>query len=302
MASFNKRLSISIFISIVVVWSLSAQAEPPPDWQRLLKADPVAQAEWALRYEHGEGVSQDYPRAIALYCAAAERGHTPAQYQLGWLYANGRGVARDDALAAAWFRLAAAKGDVYAQRMLAQVDDPGQRPRPATCPATAVARQHPDFKLAVNPIKRDNPDQQRIADWVAQLAPNYKLDPALVLALIAIESNFQTSARSPKKAQGLMQLIPATAARFGVQDPLDPLQNLHGGMAYLRWLLAFFEGDVKLALAGYNAGEQAVVKYGGIPPYAETQAYVEKITRLYGRATHPPVGLPLPTVSWQRPG
>lgn len=299
MAAFSKRL----FLSIVAVWFLSAQAESPPDWRGLLKADPAAQTDWAARYEHGEGVTQDYQRAIALYCAAAERGYTLAQYQLGWLYANGRGVARDDALAAAWFRLAAAKGDAYARRMLAQVVDPGQRKRAAVCPPVMLAQQRTsDFSFAVNRIKPVTPGQQRVAEWVMQLAPNYQLDPALVLALIAAESNFQADARSSKNAQGLMQLIPATAARFGVQDPFDPLQNLHGGMAYLRWLLAFFQGDVRLALAGYNAGEQAVVKYGGIPPYAETQAYVEKITRLYGRVTHPPVGLPAQRVSWQRPG
>lgn len=84
---------------------------------------------------------------------------------------------------------------------------------------------------------------------------------------------------------------------------MDPLQNLHGGMAYLRWLLAFFQGDVRLALAGYNAGEQTVLKYGGIPPYAETQSYVEKITRLYGHVTHPPVGLAVqPANRVLRPG
>jgi soluble lytic murein transglycosylase-like protein len=84
-----------------------------------------------------------------------------------------------------------------------------------------------------------------------------------------------------------MQLIPATARRFGVDDPLEPLQNLRGGMAYLRWLIARFEGDLRLALAGYNAGEGVVQRYGGIPPYAETRAYVRKILRRYGSDRHP---------------
>ena len=78
---------------------------------------------------------------------------------------------------------------------------------------------------------------------------------------------------------GLMQLIPRTAKRFGVDDVWDPLQNIRGGMAYLRWLLDHFEGDVPLALAGYNAGEEAVRNYRGIPPYNETQRYVRLITR-----------------------
>jgi soluble lytic murein transglycosylase-like protein len=79
-----------------------------------------------------------------------------------------------------------------------------------------------------------------------------------------------------------MQLIPATASRFGVKDAWDPEQNLRGGMAYLRWLLDHFDGNVKLALAGYNAGEGAVERHGGIPPYNETQNYVKKIIRRIG--------------------
>ncbi|HWO42804.1 MAG TPA: lytic transglycosylase domain-containing protein, partial [Candidatus Eisenbacteria bacterium] len=95
------------------------------------------------------------------------------------------------------------------------------------------------------------------------------------------------TAVSPKKAQGLMQLIPETAERFGVKKVFNPVENIKGGLAYLRWLLAFFQGDVRLVLAAYNAGERAVEKYRGIPPYAETRSYVEKITTIYKRATHP---------------
>ena len=95
--------------------------------------------------------------------------------------------------------------------------------------------------------------------------------------MIEVESNFDPNALSPKNAQGLMQLIPATAERFGVRDVWDPEQNLRGGMAYLRWLLGEFNGDVRLALAGYNAGEGAVREHGGIPPYPETQDYVTRI-------------------------
>jgi soluble lytic murein transglycosylase-like protein len=104
-----------------------------------------------------------------------------------------------------------------------------------------------------------------------------------------VESNFDPLARSPKNAQGLMQLIPETAARFGVRDVTHPMQNLHGGMAYLRWLLSFFQGDLRLALAGYNAGEGAVERFRGIPPYPETQNYVRKVLRAFGKTTHPRV-------------
>ncbi len=128
-----------------------------------------------------------------------------------------------------------------------------------------------------------------IVRLVRRLAPVYGLDPNMVLAVIKAESNFNPGARSPANAVGLMQLIPATAARFAVRDRTNPVQNIKGGMAYLRWLLAFFEGDLPLALAGYNAGEGAVVKYLGVPPYPETQNYVRKILKTYGHNTHPPI-------------
>ncbi|CUH08498.1 Soluble lytic murein transglycosylase precursor [Jannaschia seosinensis] len=104
-----------------------------------------------------------------------------------------------------------------------------------------------------------------------------RVSPALVLALIAVESAGRADAVSHKGATGLMQLIPATAARFGVTDSRDPSQNIRGGVAYLDWLMGEFGDDPVLALAGYNAGEGAVRRYGGVPPYAETRAYVPKV-------------------------
>jgi hypothetical protein len=120
---------------------------------------------------------------------------------------------------------------------------------------------------------------------VDKLAPQYDLDPRLVLAVIAVESNFQATAVSPKNAQGLMQLIPDTAKRFGVQDPFNPSENIRGGMLYLRWLLKTFNGNLSLALAGYNAGENAVERHKGVPPYNETRQYVQKVHQLYGCAS-----------------
>jgi hypothetical protein len=255
------------------------------EWHSLLtQAKPEAQTEWARKFEHGEGVNQDYRRAMYLYCAAAGKGYAPAQYRLGWLYANGRGVSRDDALAAAWFEVAAAQGHAQAKNMLGLLDGKVQAKKPL---CSAAPRQG-----AVGSIPRVSPQQRRAVEkMVRRLAPQYKLDPSLVLAVIQVESAFQDQATSPKNAQGLMQLIPETADRFGVQDALNPLQNMRGGMAYLRWLLAYFQGDVELALAGYNAGENAVVKYQGVPPYPETQSYVEKIIQIYGNRTHPPVAV-----------
>ena len=104
-----------------------------------------------------------------------------------------------------------------------------------------------------------------------------EVSPALALAVIAVESAGQVQAVSHAGAQGLMQLMPATAKRFGVNDSMNPRENIRGGVTYLDWLLKEFGGDPVLALAGYNAGEGAVAKHLGVPPYAETRAYVPKV-------------------------
>jgi len=107
------------------------------------------------------------------------------------------------------------------------------------------------------------------------------VDPKLVHAIIQVESGYNPRAVSRKGARGLMQLIPATAARFGVQNSFNPGQNIEGGVTYLRYLLDLFDGNVPLSVAAYNAGENAVLKKGGIPAYAETQDYVQRVTGLY---------------------
>jgi soluble lytic murein transglycosylase-like protein len=110
----------------------------------------------------------------------------------------------------------------------------------------------------------------------------YNVDPALVRAVVHAESGFNPHAISPVGAAGLMQLMPATADRFGVTNRFNPSQSINGGVEYLSFLLNLF-GEPKLAVAAYNAGENAVVKYGGIPPYSETQAYVVKVMSLWNK-------------------
>lgn len=111
-----------------------------------------------------------------------------------------------------------------------------------------------------------------------------RVSPAFALAVIAVESAGRVDAKSEKGAMGLMQLIPATAERFGVTDANDPKQNISGGVAYLDWLLGKFGGDPILSLAGYNAGENAVIQNNGVPPYAETRAYIPKVVAAWDRA------------------
>lgn len=253
-------LLIGLLLVLGAVYARPAWTAMPIDSGRL-----VAEAQ---RFEHGEGVTRDLDRAFRMYCVAALTGDAKAAYQLGWMYANGRGVAVDDARAVGWFRTAVSGGDRFARRLLRRMRSVTPRPDPA-CPMQAEGQA----------VGRDT-----VAVWVGLLAPYYDLAPELVLAVIDAESGFDPRARSPKGAQGLMQLIPATAKRFDVEDPWRPLDNLHGGMAYLRWLLERFDGDVELALAGYNAGENAVARYAGIPPYRETRNYVKRITRVYRAA------------------
>jgi soluble lytic murein transglycosylase-like protein len=115
---------------------------------------------------------------------------------------------------------------------------------------------------------------------VRQAAARYKLDEALLRAVVQAESAFNPQAISAVGAVGLMQLMPGTARELAVEDPLDPEQNLEGGARYLRWLLDLFPGRTELALAAYNAGPGAVMRFGGIPPYRETRSYVARVLAL----------------------
>jgi len=124
--------------------------------------------------------------------------------------------------------------------------------------------------------------RDELAPLIDRAAAASQLRPALIHAVVRAESAYQSDAVSPKGAVGLMQLMPATAARYGVTDRADPAQNLRGGTEYLRDLLKMFDNDLQLALAAYNAGENAVIRYGNkIPPYKETQGYVRKVVRFY---------------------
>ena len=230
----------------------------------------------ALRHHYPtDGRPRNYRIAMLLYCRADVDGHANAAYAIGLLFAAGSDFPKDQARAYAWFRRAASLGHKEAKEM-AKIFRPRGKRKSARCPngwgRTARARLYAPADIRV---------------LVEQMAPRFKLDPKLVLAVIQVESAYQPDAVSSANAQGLMQLIPATARRFGVRDSFNTKDNIRGGMSYLRWLLRHFKGDVVKTVAAYNAGEGAVRKYGGIPPYRETQNYVRKIRRLYTKLRHP---------------
>lgn len=194
------------------------------------------------------------------------------------MYANGRSVPKDDSIATQLFAMAAEQGHAHAQNMMQYTQASSESKLPAC------------IKPVIDDYNIDNwtdYSNGMIFKLVNELAPEYELDPAFVLAIISVESAFNVDALSPKNAQGLMQLIPETAERFQVKNAFDAEDNIRGGMAYLRWLLAFLRGDVTLVAAAYNAGEGAVERHQGIPPYAETIDYVQKIQARYKKITHP---------------
>lgn len=257
------------------------------------------------RYENAEGVARDYGRALALYCEAARLDDGEAFLRMGWMVANGRGVERDDGVAGQLLHRAAALGQPTAARLATMIRGSGAparlpeclRPAPAPPPGGAGARSPADITYDFD---FDDPARARVVQPLmtpalrtrlqaplARLAREYRLDPGLVLAVMRAESGFNPLALSAKNAQGLMQLIPETAERFAVRDAFDPVENLRGGMRYLRWLLSYFEGDVRLALAGYNAGEGAVNQARGVPPWPETRQYIERIRGWYPHEFHP---------------
>jgi soluble lytic murein transglycosylase-like protein len=153
-----------------------------------------------------------------------------------------------------------------------------------TVPPATVSGFVPDEVLEEVAV----PESGDLREIAAAAARRHGLDPALVMAVVSVESGFRPSAVSPKGAQGLMQLMPRTAESLGVVDAFDPAQNLDGGARHLGQLLMLYGGDLSRALAAYNAGAEAVDRHGGVPPYRETRAYVKKVLERYrGRKKAP---------------
>ena len=149
-----------------------------------------------------------------------------------------------------------------------------------------VVQASPDTSLSI-PTDMPTSGDPKLDQIILEAGQKEGVDPRFIHAVIWQESKYKVSARSHAGAQGLMQLMPATAKRFGCAHPDDPAENVEAGTKYLNWLLRRFAGNVELALAGYNAGEGSVDKYAGVPPYNETQNYVKIISQRYGKLYHP---------------
>jgi len=245
----------------------------PADAAQGAARDAVALAQ---QYESGLSVPRDYGQALSLYCEAAQRGDPRAFYGLGWMYLNGRGVVRNDAIAVMWLRKAADRGIAQATNLLQLLSRvspaPAQGcPRPAEPLRQAGAKSFP--RASAPPA---------ISNVINETAQHVGVNPRLLHSVVSVESGFNPQAVSPKMAAGLMQLMPATAARFGVRDSFDPRENMRAGATYLRSLIDKFKGNLTLALAAYNAGEAKVEAYGGVPPYQETKDYVATVKQLCG--------------------
>jgi soluble lytic murein transglycosylase-like protein len=240
-----------------------------------------------------EGNADSAWKAANLYCEASRYGSAEGVYRLGMLYALGRGVPANRDYAANLFGIASVHGHYEAQKMLETIeittDSTPLCVLEAVAPERAPATSYADSQgsPAIDAYIAKLPKNKRwVVDLVEKIAEWHKIDPKLVLSIITAESNFKVGAMSNKDAHGLMQLIPATAERFNVKNAYNASQNIKGGVKYLRWLLSYFRGDVPLAVAAYNAGEGAVDKYYGVPPYKETKAYVKKVMALYHNNRH----------------
>lgn len=271
------RLRNLLFACVALLAAATVRAQTP----ELEAPRALAALEQGLAAEMGVGLRRNARLAISLYCDAAITGSAEGFFRIGRILASGPVHLRNQALANAYLAQAVQMGHHVA---IAYFDESVPfAPLEEDCSKLEPVAVTGPFDLdgylsALSPAKR------RIAELIRRHAASYGIEVRIALAIALAESNLNAEAVSPKNAQGVMQLIPDTQARFGVTRPFDPEANIKGGLAYLKWLKARFDGDWSLIAAAYNAGEGAVEKHGGIPPYRETESYVKRVLFFAGFA------------------
>jgi soluble lytic murein transglycosylase-like protein len=290
-----KRLRIGLGILFAIL-SFSVQALTDTQLETFKNEPPVVRdlLEQASLLDANEQDVDAAWKAATLYCQASRYGSAEGLYRLGMFYAFGRGVPKNRDYAANLFGIASMHGHAEAQKMLETIELRNDA-TPACVLEDVAPKKAPYYEYAGNfknsqsieaYISKLPKNKRWIVDLVSTISEWYQVDAKLVLSIITTESNFKVSAKSNADAHGLMQLIPATAERFNVKNAYNASQNIKGGVAYLRWLLSYYRGNVPLAVAAYNAGEGAVDRHNGIPPYKETRAYVKKVLGLYQSTQH----------------
>ncbi|MGY3944029.1 lytic transglycosylase domain-containing protein [Aeromonas tecta] len=245
-------------------------------------ADSFRQAPKAMNaLRQGAAIERSNPRqAIAYYCNAASLGNPEAYFRIGRLLARGPQGIRSARYANTYLAMAMRLGNQQAARYYNE--RVGNAPL-GTCGVGGGSGGGAPWIRPSTPFDQDSylarqsMTKQKLAGMIRLAAQRHKVNPQLALAIAIAESNLNSFAVSPKQAQGVMQLIPETQQRFGVTRPFDAEQNIRGAMIYLKWLEKQFGPDWIRISAAYNAGEQAVVRYGGVPPYQETQEYVQRV-------------------------
>lgn len=278
----------SLFFCLLLVMSMAGGAAEVDSYIEAPRI--VAALEQGHAAERGSGMRKNPRLAIALYCDAATMGSPEGYFRVGRVLASMAKTQQQQQLANAYLALAIRLGSQEALKyyrsnvanaVLGDECAAGVGEFAGTTYAEVFSGTGFDIDAY---LTRQSPEKQKIAKIIRQTARQYNIDARIVLAIAMAESNLNADAVSPKSAQGVMQLIPATQERFGVTRPFDPEQNIRGALAYLRWLHKRFAGDWQLVVAAYNAGEGSVDRYGGIPPYAETQQYVRRVFHFAGLA------------------
>jgi hypothetical protein len=241
-----------------------------------------AALEQAQAAEAGRGVRRNIKLALALYCEAGSMGSPEGFFRVGRLLTQGPAYARNPRLANAYLALAASLGHREAMDRYDEAVGAEELPED-DCGQLDNFRSIEGFDMDAY-VAGLAPARREVAAIIRRLAPQFGVDARIALAVALTESNLNPLAVSPKNAQGVMQLIPETAERFGVKKPFDPESNVRGGLAYLRWLEKRFNGDWEHAVAAYNAGEGNVDRYKGIPPFRETRQYVKRVLYFAGYA------------------